>query len=133
MARLHGAALEGHQPLLPLCLVLETCLHNTCYNFLYKKFPWIWSYHLRGLLQSGVPSSQKAPEAVPAKRCHDLCFLFVFWLCWVFVAVLAFSLAVARRGYSLVAVLGFLTVGPLLLQNTGSRCMDFSSCSMWPQ
>ena len=61
-------------------------------------------------------------------------FLFLkicFWLCWVFIAVF---------GLSLVAVIGvtiqlrseaFSLWWFLLLWNTGSMCMGFSSCGSW--
>ena len=34
-------------------------------------------------------------------------YLFMYWLCRVFIAVLGLSLVAAKRGYSLVAVHGF--------------------------
>ena len=37
-------------------------------------------------------------------------YLFIYWLCWVFVAAHGLSLFVASRGHSLVAVLRLLTV-----------------------
>ena len=61
--------------------------------------------------------------------------LFVcVWLCWVFVAVRALSLAVAGGGYSLGVVRRLL-----LLQSTGSRapqaCVvaarELSGCGSW--
>ena len=35
-------------------------------------------------------------------------YLFIFWLCWVFVAVRGLSLVVASGGYSFIAVCGLL-------------------------
>ena len=60
---------------------------------------------------------------------NPLSFLFKFWLCWVFVAVGGLSLTVASRGYSSLLYEGFSVQWLLLLQNTGSRCTSFSSCS----
>ena len=40
----------------------------------------------------------------------NMCIFNIYsWLCWVFIAVLRFSLVVASGGYSLVAVCGFLS------------------------
>ena len=36
------------------------------------------------------------------------CRLFIYWLCWIFVAASGLSLAVVSGGYFLVAVWGFL-------------------------
>ena len=47
--------------------------------------------------------------------------IIYFWLCWVFIAVYRLSLFAASRGYSLVAVCGFLLWWFPLLQSTG--CM----------
>ena len=41
------------------------------------------------------------------------------WLCWVFVATCRFSLVVASRGYSLVAVRGLLTAVASLVAEHG--------------
>ena len=52
-------------------------------------------------------------------------------LWWVFIAVLALSLVVASRSYSLVATQGLLTtVAPLVVEQ-GLQAHSFSSCSMW--
>ena len=53
------------------------------------------------------------------------------WLCWVFFAVYGLSLAAVSRDYSLVAVLGFLPAGLLLLWSAGSREGGLHSCSLW--
>ena len=45
--------------------------------------------------------------------------LFVYWLCWVFLAAQGLSLAVASRGYSLVAVYQRLIVVASLLVKHG--------------
>ena len=53
----------------------------------------------------------------------------IFWLQWVFTAVLGLSVVAVSGGYSsLVATLHLLCVGSLLL-STGSRYTDFSRCS----
>ena len=46
-------------------------------------------------------------------------FSFNFWLCWIFVAAYRLSLVSAGRGYSLVAVPGFLIVVALLVAEHG--------------
>ena len=56
-------------------------------------------------------------------------YLFIFD-CAGSLLVPDFSLTVASRGYSLVAVHG-LIVEAFLLQSIGSRCLGFSSYSMW--
>ena len=50
--------------------------------------------------------------------------LFIyFWLCWVFVAVQAFSLVAVSGGYSLVAVCGLLVVvASLVAEHRLSNC-----------
>ena len=54
-------------------------------------------------------------------------YLFIyFWLHWVFVAVHGLSLAGETRGCSSLQC-------RLLLQSTGSRPSDFSTCNLWAQ
>ena len=45
-------------------------------------------------------------------KCHIFFFSFIylFWLCWVFLTAHGLSPVAESRGYSLVAVLGLLTV-----------------------
>ena len=60
--------------------------------------------------------------------------LFIyFWLCWVFVAARGLSLVAASEGHSPLQCAGLSLPWPLLLQSTGSRRADFSSCGMWAQ
>ena len=59
--------------------------------------------------------------------------LFNFWLHWVFVAARGLSVVVASRGYSLLWCAGFSLLWLLMLQSTGSRHTDFSSCGTWAQ
>ena len=62
-----------------------------------------------------------------------VCFFF-FWLCWVVVvAVRRLSLVVASGGYSSLQCTDFSLLWLLLLQNTGSRHVGFSSCGIWAQ
>ena len=70
-----------------------------------------------------LPRSPRYAEPVFKKM------LFIYWLCWVFVAVSGLSLAESRGGCSLVAVRRFLMQWLLLLQSMGSRHVGFSSCS----
>ena len=66
-----------------------------------------------------------------------LIYLFIlfiyFWLCWVFVAARGLSLVAASEGHSPLQCAGLSLPWPLLLQSTGSRRADFSSCGMWAQ
>ena len=55
--------------------------------------------------------------------------LIYFGLCWVFTAVLRLSLVVASGGYSSLRYVDFSLQWLLWLQNTGCRCVEFSSCS----
>ena len=48
-------------------------------------------------------------------------YLFIFWLCWVFVSVQGLSLVVASGGHSSLRCVGLSLSRPLLLQSTGSR------------
>ena len=49
--------------------------------------------------------------------------LFNFWLCWVFIAMRAFSLVLASGGYSPVEGKAFSLQGLLLWQRMGSRAL----------
>ena len=48
-------------------------------------------------------------------------YLFIYWLCWVFVSVRGLSLVVASRGHSSLRCVGLPLSRPLLLRSTGSR------------
>ena len=53
-------------------------------------------------------------------RCR-LIYLFIYWLCWVFVSVRGLSLVVASGGHSSSRCAGLPLSRPLLLRSTGSR------------
>ena len=62
--------------------------------------------------------------------------IYLFWLCWVFVAACKLSLAAASGGYTSLQCAGFSLRWLLLLQSMGSRHAGFSSCgtraqSLW--
>ena len=59
--------------------------------------------------------------------------IYLFWLCWVFVAACKLSLAAASGGYTSLQCAGFSLRWLLLLQSMGSRHAGFSSCSTWAQ
>ena len=48
-------------------------------------------------------------------------FIYLFWLCWVFVSVQGLSLVVASGGHSSSQCAGLSLLQPLLLRSTGSR------------
>ena len=48
--------------------------------------------------------------------------LFIFWLCWVFVAVRGLSLVAESGGYSSLRCAGFSLWWFLLLRSVGSKC-----------
>ena len=48
-------------------------------------------------------------------------FIYLFWLCWVFVSVRGLSLVVASGGHSSSRCMGLSLSRPLLLWSTGSR------------
>ena len=54
-------------------------------------------------------------------------YMFIYWLCWVFVAVRGFSLVAVSESYSLVAVCGLLKVVASLVAEHGFWAMSFSS------
>ena len=63
------------------------------------------------------------------KKFIYLFYLFIFWLCWVFLAVHVLSLVVASGGYSSLPCAGFSLRWLLLLQSSmGSSHVGFSSC-----
>ena len=49
-------------------------------------------------------------------------FIYLFWLCWVFVSVRGLPLAAASGGHSSSRCAGLSLSRPLLLRSTGSRC-----------
>ena len=57
--------------------------------------------------------------------------LFIFRLCWVFVAARGLSLVAVSGGYSSLRCTGFSLRWLLSLRSTGSRCTGFSSCGAW--
>ena len=58
-------------------------------------------------------------------------FIYLFWLCWVFVAVHGLFLVAASGVYSLLQCTGFSLRWLLLLQSTGSRHTGFNGT--WAQ
>ena len=48
-------------------------------------------------------------------------YLFIYWLCWVFVSVRGLSLVAASGGHSSLRCAGLSPSRPLLLRSTGSR------------
>ena len=58
---------------------------------------------------------------------------FIFWLCWVFIAVCGLCLVAMSRNYSSLQCMGVSLWWLLLLQSTGSRCMGFRNCGAWAQ
>ena len=60
-------------------------------------------------------------------------FIYLFWLCWVFIAARRLSLLVASRGYSSLQCTGFSLWWLLLLRSMVTRLTGFSSCSTWAQ
>ena len=55
-------------------------------------------------------------------------YLFIYWLCWVFIAARRLSLVVASGGYPSLRCVGLSLRWLLLLRSTGSRRVGFSSC-----
>ena len=62
-----------------------------------------------------------------------LIYFYFFLLHWVFVAACGLSLVAVSGGYSSFQCTGFSLWWLLLLQSTGFRYADFSSCSTWTQ
>ena len=60
-------------------------------------------------------------------------YLFIFWLCWVFVAVHGLSLVAASGGYSSLWCVAFSLQWLLLLRSPGSRRPAFGSCGAQAQ
>ena len=58
-------------------------------------------------------------------------FIFIFWLCWVFVAARGLFSSCSKQGLLSVVVRRLLIGWLLLLQSTGSRRVGFSSCGSW--
>ena len=85
----------------------------------------------RGVLTTGPP--RRSQEKLVLLLFLNL-FIFIYlWLCWVFIAVCGLSLVVVSGGYSSLRCAGFSLRWLLLLRNTGSRSMGFSSCGSWAQ
>ena len=64
---------------------------------------------------------------------YTFIYLFIFWLCWFFIAVRGLSLVAASGGYSSLQCAGFSLWWLLLLRSTGSRRVGFSSCGTQAQ
>ena len=76
----------------------------------------------------GIMPSEKASFKTLLYHFLYMTFFFVC-VCWVFAAARGLSLIAASRGYSSLQWVGFSLRWLLLLQNTGSRRVGFSSCS----
>ena len=77
---------------------------------------------------------EKSVGKIVFQVCYSFKKKFIyFWLRWVFVAVRRISLVAASGGYSSLLCAGFSLRWLLLLQSTGCRHADFSSCSAWAQ
>ena len=68
---------------------------------------------------SWLPGAQESFDSCPILNL----FIYLFWLCWVFLAAGGLSLVVASGGYSSLRCVGFSLRWLLLLRSTGS-----SSC-----
>ena len=75
------------------------------------------------LLKSGT--GQGCPLLPLFKK--NLFIIYLFWLCWVFVAAHGLSLVVVSWGYSSLWCTGFSLWWLLFLPSTGSRHVGFSS------
>ena len=61
-------------------------------------------------------------------------YFIYFWLHWVFMAALSFSLVMLSGGYFPTVVCGpLIAVVSLTAESMGSRPMGFSSCGAWAQ
>ena len=58
-------------------------------------------------------------------------YLFISWLCWVFIALHGLSLVAMSESSSSLWPMGFSLQWLLLLWSTGFRCTGFSSCGTW--
>ena len=56
--------------------------------------------------------------------------IYLFWLCWVFVAARGLSLVETSGGYPSLQCVGFSLQCLLLLWSTGSRRAGFGSCGL---
>ena len=90
-----------------------------CFLHLLEATPTLWLQspflHLQGS-NGGLSLFHPAALQVLRLHCHTFFdspvslfhYLFIYWLCWVFVAAHGLSLFVESRGYSLAAVLRLL-------------------------
>ena len=74
-----------------------------------------------------------APPGKSPDEFYLFIYLFIYWLCWVFVAARGLSLVAASRGYSSSQCVGFSLWWHLLLQSMGSRRVGFLSCNTQAQ
>ena len=105
----------------------------------------LWCLWADRTLPSFFFVSDGPPEGTESDRYSTLffknyLFIYLFWLCWVFIAVWAFpSICMSRGGYSLVVVLGLLMkVTSLVLehgiqgvQSSVVLACGLSHCSPW--
>ena len=74
------------------------------------------------------------PHLKEAKSSSKLFYiLFIYWLRWTLVALCRLSPVVVTGGYSPVAAHGLLIAVASLVEGSGSRYSDYSSCSMQVQ
>ena len=83
-----------------------------------------------GLVHYLFPSVQKVGCLKPVTVGIFKKLFIYFWLCWVFVCCVGFSLVAASRGSSLVAKRGLLTVVDSLVELRLSSASS-SSCGSW--
>ena len=125
-----------HSILTSVCLIFLCCLH--------KSFP-LQIFPLAFCLESPSPLCSdiylhflycdflKCGQSFFVKNYLFIYLFIYFWLHWVFGAARGLSLVVVSGGYSSLRCAGFSLRWLLLLWNTGSRRMGFSSCGMWAQ
>ena len=68
-----------------------------------------------------LPSSPPLPFSFFPPFLKKMFLSFYFWLCWVFTAAQAFSLAATSSGYSLIGACSLRTVAAPLVAEHGSR------------
>ena len=110
-----------------VCVCVRVCMRTCMPTSVYLHKSRLSRWHSRWVPQCPLQFTNSLFNCVLPKMCSFFFFffklyLFIFWLCWVFVSVRGLPLVVASGGHSSSRCAGLSLSRPLLLWSTGSRC-----------
>ena len=117
-----GSVIQSHTDLTLNC-------RYQLFSFFYWSHPWaIPFFPIQEMRVSEINFYSAKFESSFFFFREKLFKIFLFWLCWAFVAALGLSLVAVSGGYSSLWCTGFSLWWLLLLRSMGSRCTGFSNC-----